>query len=147
MYKTEYLVKQKVEKVKQLKEVLGTLLDKLEVQQYLNLLKLPYEEQKSMEREWDVYFDEVREGPIYALFREQKEALDKGDLAKAKDALGEIRQAIAEMPRVPKPRGFDPKRVRVSGEVNQYLRVKEMIETLEKEISTESDDAKDLFRL
>lgn len=107
------------------------------------ILLSPDEKQK-IRAEWDQYYKDVQETPIYLLFQEQRAASRKGDIKRVKDLADQARQMRenGDINTLPKPKSIDPFEFEHSAFVVSYHRIKNKIAELqqwEEEVPPEAE--------
>jgi len=70
-------------RLKQLTNWIGRFEETPQYAQYKTLLAMSDEDRRSLVKEWNDYYEKVRETKIGRLFTKQREAFRKGDFAKA----------------------------------------------------------------
>lgn len=135
---------------KQLDKLLGRLqkiranLEKtFAVREWKKFLSLSYAEQNKIRKEWDNYYSEVRESPIYALYQAQKNALLQNRLYDVKELANEAKRMREDenSRTVEKPKYTDPFVYDFGATVRAYReterRIKELLDTAVEDDSKE----------
>ena len=125
-------------------------LEKLEKQRlqceeaYFRLMafrKLPYVEQQKIREEWDKYYKDVKDTPVYAMYCLMKEAFLKNDFGGVKVLSNTLREMKEneEVSTIAKPRSSDPYELENNVHANAYLNVVDAIIALQEDKEDDND--------
>jgi hypothetical protein len=103
---------------------------------------LGHEKQLKILAEWEKYYKEVQETPIYALFQEQRLAASKNDWGRVKELADQAREMRKNGDDITltKPTSIDPWEFNHSGTIKCYLEAQEKIKELTNYPDLKKDD-------
>jgi len=107
---------------------------KAQIEAWRYFWKISLDERVKMREEWETYYSEVKETPIYALFMEQRDAMSKNNYARVKDLSKQAKEMYKNGDHITlqKPNYIDPSEFD-RGYVRAYRNIKKAITTLEQE--------------